>query len=82
MFILSQVVIEGISGVTYPVRVYISDIYSNYQTLLGIINPGPVPPQVEYVDEIPSVFNNAPIIKITLIDDNDCEIYSDLVSLN
>lgn len=76
---MNQVVIEGISGVTYPVNVFISDIYGNYNTLLGVINPGPVPPQVEYVNQIPAVFKTAPIIKITLIDDNECEIYSDLV---
>lgn len=76
---MNQVVIEEITGVEYPVSVFISDIYGNYKTLLGIINPGPVPPQVEYVNQIPAVFNNAPIIKITLIDDNECEIYSDLL---
>lgn len=76
---MNQVVIEEISGVVYPVNVFISDIYGNYSTLLGVINPGPVPPQIEYVNQIPMVFKNAPIIKITMIDENQCEIYSDLV---
>jgi hypothetical protein len=76
---MNQVVIEEITGVVYPVSVFISDIYGNYNTLLGIINPGPVPPQIEYVNQIPVVFNNAPIVKITLIDDNQCEIHSDLI---
>jgi hypothetical protein len=76
---MNLVVIEAISGVTYSVSVYISDIYGNYKTLLGNINPGPVPPQIEYLSEIPSVFINAPIIKITLNDGNDCEVYSDLI---
>lgn len=72
-------VLEEISGATYPVKVYISDIYGNYSTLLGIINPGPVPPQVEYINEIPEIFNNAPIIKLTLTDNNECEIFSDIL---
>ncbi len=76
---MNIIVIEGISAVTYPVQVYISDIYGNYSTYLGNINPGPVPPQVEYTNEIPEVFKNAPIIKLTLNDDNDCEIYSELI---
>lgn len=76
---MNQVVIEEITGVLYPVEVYISDIYGNYRTFLGTINPGPVPPQIEYDNEIPSIFNNAPIIKLTLIDSNECEIYSDLI---
>lgn len=79
MLTVNQVILEGISGATFPVNVYISDIYGNYLTLLGIINSGPVPPEIEYVSEIPTVFKNAPIIKLIMTDDNNCEIFSDII---
>ena len=70
-----QVRITEISGGTYPIQVYISDVYDNYQTLLGTINPGPVPPTVEYNNTIPSIFNTAPEIMLTLTDNNGCSIF-------
>ena len=70
-----QVRITEISGGTYPIQVYISDVYGNYQTLLGTINPGPVPPTVEYNNTIPSIFNTAPEIMLTLTDNNGCSIF-------
>ena len=45
---MTQVRITEISGSTaYPISVFISDIYLNYQTLLGTINSA-VPPVIEY----------------------------------
>jgi hypothetical protein len=70
-----QVRITEISGGTYPIDVYISDVYGNYQTLLGTINTGPVPPTVEYNNTIPSIFNTAPEIMLTLTDNNGCSIF-------
>ena len=35
---MTQVRITDISGGTYPISVYISDVYGNNQTLLGIIS--------------------------------------------
>ena len=35
---MNQVRITEISGGTYPIDVYISDVYGNYQSLLGTIN--------------------------------------------
>jgi len=69
-----QVRITDISGGTYPISVYISDIYGNNQTLLGTIssNPG-FPPNVEYNNTIPSIFQTAPEIMLTLIDSNNCQ---------
>jgi len=72
---MKQVRITEISGGTYPIDVYISDVYGNYQTLLGTINTGPVPPTVEYNSTIPSIFNTAPEIMLTLTDNNGCSIF-------
>ena len=72
---MTQVRITDISGGTYPISVYISDVYGNNQTLLGIISSGPVPPTVEYNTVIPSIFNTAPEIMLTLVDGNNCEIF-------
>ena len=72
---MTQVRITEISGGTYPISVYIADVYGNNQTLLGSINPGPVPPIVEYNTTIPSIFNTAPQIMLMLVDSNNCSIF-------
>lgn len=69
-----QVRIDSISGATYPVNVYISDVYGNYQTLLGTIN-STVPPTVDYNSTIPAIFQTAPQIMLTLIDSSGCSIF-------
>ena len=72
---MTQVRITDISGGTYPISVYISDVYGNNSTLIGTITPGPVPPTVEYNTTIPSIFNTAPQILLTLVDANNCSIF-------
>lgn len=72
---MTQVRITEISGGTYPISVYISDVYGNNQTLLGTIDPGPVPPIVEYNTVIPAIFNTAPEIMLSLTDDNGCGVF-------
>ena len=72
---MTQVRITDISGGTYPINVYIADVYGNNQTLLGTINPGPVPPIVEYNTVIPPVFNTAPQIMLLLTDANNCSVF-------
>ena len=72
---MTQVRITKISGGTYPISVYISDVYGNNSTFLGTITPGPVPPTVEYNTTIPSIFNTAPQIMLTLVDANNCSIF-------
>lgn len=72
---MTQVRITDISGSTaYPFSVYISDVYGNNQTLLGTIS-SVVPPTVEYNTVIPSIFNTAPEIMLTLVDGNNCGIF-------
>jgi len=72
---MNQVRITEISGGTYPISVYISDVYGNNQTLLGTISSGPVPPVVDYNTVIPSIFSTAPEIMLKMIDSNNCEVF-------
>jgi hypothetical protein len=72
---MTQVRITDISGGTYPISVYISDVYGNNQTLLGTISTGPVPPVVEYNTVIPAIFQTAPEIMLKLVDSNNCEVF-------
>ena len=72
---MTQVTITDISGGTYPISVYIADVYGNNSYLLGTISPGPVPPTVYYNTVIPTIFNTAPEIMLLLVDDNDCEMF-------
>lgn len=70
---MNQIRITQISGGTFPIDVYISDVYGNNQSFLGTINSGPVPPVVKYNSQIPAIFNTAPEVMVTLIDSNNCE---------
>lgn len=71
---MTQIRITDISGGTFPVNVYISDVYGNNQTLIGTISSGPVPPVVEYNTVIPTIFSTAPEIMLRLVDANNCEV--------
>lgn len=71
---MTQIRITEISGGTFPVSVFISDVYGNNETLLGTISSGPVPPVVEYNTVVPPIFSTAPEIMLRLVDGNDCEV--------
>ena len=72
---MTQVRITDISGSTaYPFSVYISDVYGNYQTLIGTISSA-VPPTVYYNTVIPAIFQTAPQIMLTLVDSNNCTVF-------
>ena len=69
-----QVRLTEITGGTYPISVYLSDIYGNNQTLLGTIASGTtVPPIIYYNTVIPAIFQTAPEIMLKLVDANGCE---------
>lgn len=68
-----QIRITNVTGGTLPIKVYISDILGSNLHLVGTI-VSTVPPTVNYNSVIPSIFNTAPEIKLTLIDSNLCEI--------
>ena len=72
---MNQIRIIDIYGGTYPINVYISDIYGNNRSLLGSVNSGPVPPVVYFDSVIPSIFLTADQIMLSLTDDNGCEIF-------
>lgn len=70
-----QIRLTEISGGTYPINVFISDVYGNNQFQLGTINVGTtVPPIIYYNTTIPSIFQTAPQIMLRLVDANGCEV--------
>lgn len=69
---MSKVQIDLISGVTYPVDLYVSDVYGNNKTFVSTILSGPVPPIIDFTS-LPTIFNTAPAVMITMIDANLCE---------
>lgn len=69
---MTRVEILSVTGGTYPINVYVSDIYGNYQTLIYTITSGnPIPPQTGAT--LSSVFATAPAILLTMVDANGCE---------
>lgn len=78
---MTQIRITQITGGTFPISVYISDVYGNNETFLGTITPGPVPPEVDYTAEIPAIFNNAPEVILKMIDANNCQVFQILVCI-
>ena len=66
-----QIRITEITGGTFPIQAFISDIYGNNQFLLGTISG--VPPTVYYNTTIPTIFQTAPEIMLRLVDANGCE---------
>ncbi len=70
-----QIRLTEISGGTYPIDVYIADVYGNNQYQIATINPGPVPPVQTYNSTLPQIFETAPELMLKLIDANGCEIF-------
>lgn len=71
---MKQIVINYISGGTFPIDVFIADIYGNNKSLIGSVN-NPVPPQVTFDITIPPIFESANEIMLILSDVNNCEIF-------
>ena len=70
-----QVRLDFISGASYPVSVYMADVYGNNKSLLGVISSGPVPPEIAYNSVIPAIFETAPQIMLILEDSAGCQIF-------
>jgi hypothetical protein len=64
----AQIEIASITG-SFPADVYVSDVYGNNLTYLGILNAVP------QIFNLPSLFNFAPAVIITIIDSNGCEVF-------
>jgi len=69
---MSKIQIDLISGVTYPVDLYVSDVYGNNKTFVSTITSGPIPPAIDFTS-LPAIFNTAPAVMITMVDANLCE---------
>jgi hypothetical protein len=69
---MTQIVINNIVGVTYPINVYVADVYGNNKVFLANIPSGPVPPSLSYTT-LPALFNNAPAVMMIIVDANNCE---------
>ena len=70
-----QIRITEISGASYPVDVFVSDVYGNNQSYITTIYPGPVPPVQTYNSTLPPIFETAPEIMLTLIDADGCKLF-------
>jgi hypothetical protein len=68
-----QIRIDEVSGGTFPIDVFVSDAYGNNRALIGSIVIGPVPPPVRFNSTIPSIYNTAPEVYVTLVDILGCE---------
>lgn len=69
---MTQVRIDSITGVTYPIDIYVADVYGNNRTYLATVLNGPVPPELSYTT-LPPLFDNAPAVMVIVIDANNCE---------
>lgn len=67
-----QIVVDDVSGSTFPVNVFVSDIYENNVLFLGQIT-GETQLPAEYYISPPSVFINSPQFRLFLEDDNNCD---------
>lgn len=71
---MSQIILQLVTtGTTFPINIYVSDVYGNNSTLVQTISSGPIPPEV-YIT-LPQIFNNAPQIMVTLVDANNCIVF-------
>jgi hypothetical protein len=66
---MARIEIVSITG-TSPYNVYVSDVYGNNTTFIATIGSS-VPPTEYYY--LPSIFNYAPAIMLTITDSNGCE---------
>lgn len=71
---MTQIRIDFISGASFPVQVFIADVYGNNQALIGTIT-STVPPEVDFNSTIPPIFNTAPAVMVKIVDANGCEIF-------
>jgi hypothetical protein len=68
---MANIRLNTITG-TPPFQVYVSDVNGNNESLIGVVLNS-VPPTVNI--DIPNIFNNVPIIRLTIIDANNCSLF-------
>lgn len=69
---MNQIILNNITGVTYPVNVYVADKYGNNNTFVETIIT-PVPPAITIT--CPPLFNGVESIMLILTDDNGCGLF-------
>ena len=69
---MTRIEISAVTGGSYPINVYVSDYYGNYETLIYTITSGNVIPPATGVT-LSSVFATAPAILLKMVDANGCE---------
>ena len=67
---MTSIILNSITGLTYPYDVYVCDVYGNNCGYISQINT-PVPASVEIV--LPPPFNMAPAVGIKIITSDGCE---------
>lgn len=72
---MTQIILNYVTGGTFPISVYIADKYGNNQSLIGVVGTGPVPPQVKFNVTIPSIFSTAKTVMLILEDSNNCKVF-------
>jgi len=68
----SQIQVTSFTG-QLPAQVFVADIYGNNSSFVGSII-SPVPPTIYF--SLPSIFDFAPAVMITIIDANGCEEFT------
>ena len=68
----SQIQVTSFTG-QLPAQVFVADIYGNNNSFVGSII-SPVPPTIYF--SLPSIFDFAPAVMITIIDANGCEEFT------
>jgi hypothetical protein len=67
---MTSIILNSITGLTYPYDIYVCDVYGNNCGYISQINT-PVPASVEIV--LPPPFNMAPAVGIKIITSDGCE---------
>ena len=67
---MTSIILNSITGLTYPYDIYVCDVYGNNCGYITQIKT-PVPASVEIV--LPPPFNTAPAVGIKIITSDGCE---------
>lgn len=76
---MTSIILNSITGLTYPYDIYVCDVYGNNCGYISQINT-PVPASVEIV--LPPPFNMAPAVGIKIITSDGCERFKVIDCIN
>jgi len=69
---MTTIEITGVTGATYPIDIYVCDVYGAMCFIVATI-PGPPPPPPTIPIILPYQFDSAPAVGIKIIDSGGCE---------